>query len=127
MINQTSSDMSTIKLRSIFKDYVSSSAFKKIDGELRIIGKYGEISLLDDVFDIWFHKEPPLSERKLSAMVKNIPQNTHFTRLDGELIIQCQDINVPLNLLPTLKINRRKHLSEKEKNRLAKQLKRVRS
>ena len=126
MEEQITSSVNTINLKSIFKDHVSSGAFKKVDGELRIIGKFGQVSMNDDVFDIWYCKEPPLSERKLTAMLKYVPQEIGFTRLDGEAIIQSKDLSVPLNLLSTLKINRRRKLSEKEKTRLAEQLKGVR-
>lgn len=122
MINQSSFEINSINIKSIFKDHVSSSAFKKIDDEIRIIGKFGQISLLDDIFDIWFVSNPPLSTRKLSALLAKIPQNITFTRLDTEAYIQTQDFNAVLKLLPICSIRRRKKLSEIEKKRLTNQL-----
>lgn len=113
-----------MSLKSIFKDHVSSSAFKRIDGELRVIGKFGQISMIDNVFDIWLVGESPLSERKLSALLKKTPQNVNFRRLDGEAYVQTTDLSIVLKLLPVCRIRRRKKLSEKEQKRLAKQFKR---
>jgi hypothetical protein len=43
-----------MNLREVFGKNVSSSAFKLIDGELNIIGKWCRITLEDNgVFDVW--------------------------------------------------------------------------
>ena len=111
-----------MNIREIFKNHVSFSAFQKIDGEIRIIGKFGQVSMIDDVFDIWFVSNPPLTNRKLSALLKNIPKELSYTRLDTEAIIQTPDLHVVLKLLPICGIKRKKRLSEIDKTRLTIQL-----
>lgn len=111
-----------MNFKETFKDYVSSSAFKTIDGEKRLVGKFGQISILENIFDIWFVSNPPLTPRKLSAMLKKIPENITFTRLDDEAYLQTNDLKVVLKLLPICDIRRKKKLSDTDKKRLIKQL-----
>ena len=111
-----------MKLKNIFKAHVSSGSFTKIDGELRIVGKFGQISMIDDVFDIWFVSEPHLTENKLTALLKNIPENVSFTRLDPEAHIQTSDLALVLKLLPVCGIRRRKYISPEDKKKLIKRL-----
>ncbi len=111
-----------MKIKNILKDQVSSGSFKKIDGEIRVVGKFGQISLVDNIFDIWFVSKPPLTPRKLSALLKNIPETVHFTRLDSEAYIQTPDLSVVLKLLPICGIRRKKKISDESKKRLIKQL-----
>jgi hypothetical protein len=58
-------------LRKIFGQDFSRSAFQLIDGELRIIGKFGEIAVNDDgSFDAWIVKpdRSPIGTRKLNNL-----------------------------------------------------------
>ena len=76
-----------MSLRRLFENEVSSSAFQVIDGELRIIGKFAQISILDNgLFDIWLVAPglEPLSTRKLNSIMKMFPQEAKFTVLTGE-------------------------------------------
>lgn len=111
-----------MKIKEIFKEYVSSGAFKHIDDEIRLVGKYGQVSLIEDVFDIWFVSELPLTQRKLSALLKKIPENVGFTRLDTEAYIQTSDISVVLKLLPICGIRRKKRNSKQTKTKLIKRM-----
>lgn len=97
-----------------FKNYVSSGAFKRIDGEIRIIGKYGQISLINDIFDIWIITPDlkQIPERKLSFILKRFPKNSGYTRLCGEAWVQTKDKELVLNILSVLKIRKRKKLSK---------------
>ena len=102
-----------MNIRSLFKDHVSSGAFKVIDGKTRIVGKWGEISLIGDYFDIWFirPKLKPLSERKLTAIQKKFPVEVGFTRLTGEAYAQTKDKALVLKTLPLLGIRKKRKLS----------------
>jgi hypothetical protein len=73
-------------MRKTFKDDVSKSAFKIVDGITRMIGKYGEVEEIDGVYDIYFvgPKRTPLTEHKLTAITKRLPSNVGFHRLTGE-------------------------------------------
>lgn len=113
-----------MSLRKTFKDHVSKSAFKKIDGELRLVGKFGQISILDNVFDIWFVSTPPLTSKKLTALLKKLPEELSYTRLDGEAYVQTPDLQVVLKLLPLCGIKRKRKVSDIDRKRLAKQLRR---
>ena len=111
-----------MNIRKIFKSHVSSGSFKNIDGEIRIVGKFGQVSLINDVFDIWLVSEPPLTPRKLSALLTSIPKEVSFTRLDTEAYIQTSDISTVLKLLPICGIRRKKEISKETRERLIRQL-----
>lgn len=113
-----------MNLRTLFKDHVSSGAFKKIDGELRIVGKWGQISLTSDCFDIWIIQPDlqPLSNRKLTAMEKMLPIELGLTRLTGEGYVQTKDIALVLKTLPVLGIKRKRKLPPEAIEKLRKQL-----
>lgn len=108
-----------------FKNDVSSTAYKNVDGEKRITGKYAQISIMDDEFDIWIITPSftPISERKLSSLIKKIPDKLPVTRLNGEAWAKCADKDLIRELLPLLGIRKRKVISESEKKRLSNQMK----
>jgi len=59
-------------IREQFKDHVSKSAFKVVDGVTRIIGKYGEIEQIDGEYDIYFvgPERTPLSTVRINSLPK---------------------------------------------------------
>lgn len=101
-------------LREHFKDYVSSSAFKVIDGEFRIVGKFGEITLMDNgEFDIWVI-DPwrlGLSHQKLAAIQKSFPVGADLRMLDGEAYTQTGDKELILLALPLLGVKKKRKIS----------------
>lgn len=115
-----------MNIRQLFSEHISSSAFKKFDGELRVVGKYGYISILDNkVFDIYFGADNPLSEKKLSFILKNIPQELGYTRLNGEAYTQTKDFETVLKLLPLCKVKRKRKLSNATKKILIQRIRLV--
>ena len=65
-----------------FKRDFSSTSYKTIDGERRIVGKFCEIALLDDgFFDIWIVKpnREPISNQKLTWLIKGIEALPSFS------------------------------------------------
>jgi len=114
-----------VNLREAFKDHVSSGAFKTIDGELRILGKWGQISVIGDLFDIWFIQPDmqPLTKRKLTFIKKMLPVELSLTELTGEAHTQTPDISLVLETLPVLGVRKRKQLSSEAIEKIKKQLK----
>ena len=112
-----------------FKNDVSSSAYKKVDGEIKIIGKNGEVTLMDDEFDIFIirPKLQPHSERMLSSLIKKLPSNLRVTRLNGEAYLKCKDVELVREMFPILGIRKRKTLSNDVRERLSKNMKAIRN
>jgi len=102
-----------MNLRKIFKNDVSSSAFNMIDGEIRITGKWGQISIISDYFDIWFIQPDlqPLSHQKLTAIRKNFPVDGELRILNGEAYTQTRDEASVRHALPLLGIKKKRKLS----------------
>lgn len=117
-----------MSLRRLFEHEVSYSAFQKIDDELRIIGKFAQIALLDDgELDIWLVRPglKPISARKLSSIIKMFPQEAKFTILTGEAYTQVSDKNIVIERLSLLGIRRKRKLSQETKEKLILQLRRI--
>ena len=117
-----------MSLRRLFEHEVSSSAFQKIDGELRIIGNFAQIALLDDgQLDIWLVRPglKPISARKLSSIIKMFPQEAKFTILTGEAYTQLSDKNIVIERLSLLGIRKKRKLSQEAKEKLILQLRRI--
>ncbi|MDB9950193.1 hypothetical protein OAD56_02170 [Gammaproteobacteria bacterium] len=117
-----------MSLRRLFENEVSSSAFKVIDDELRIIGKFAQIALLDDgLFDIWLVAPglEPISARKLNSIIKMFPQEAKFTVLTGEAYTQVSDKNIVIERLSLLGIRKKRKLSPEAKEKLILQLRRI--
>ena len=113
-----------INLRELFKDRVSSSAFQVVDGELRIIGKFGQLSTIGDKFDIWFigPGTDPLGAHKMTAIAKKLPENAGLVRLDGEAYYQTRDIRLVDKTLPLLGVKKKRRYSDEYKEKLRERL-----
>lgn len=85
-----------MNIREIFKNDVSKSAFKVVDGVTRIIGKYGEIEIIDDKFDVYFvgPKRTPLSGRRIKSLEKKLPYSIGLQTLNGEAWFRTTDENI---------------------------------
>ena len=98
-----------MNLREIFKNDVSSSAFY---GAL-IKGKFGVIEIVDGVFDVYFvGTKEPISERKLTAIIKKLPENVDFHRLTGEGWFKTTDEELVRKTLSLLGVKKRRQYSE---------------
>ena len=80
-----------MNIREIFKDDFSKSAFANIDGETRIIGKYGQLSIVDGLFDLWFVGKDLkyLSTKRINAIKAVIGDDLNV--LKGEAWVQTKD------------------------------------
>ena len=119
-----------MSLRRLFENEVSSSAFQVVYGEWRIIGKFAQISMLDNgLFDIWLVAPglEPLSTRKLNSIMKMFPQEAKFTVLTGEAYTQVKDKDVVLKSLSLLGIRKKRKLSPEAKEKLILRLEAVRA
>lgn len=64
----------------------AGSAFRQIDGETRIVGKYGQIvQMADSSYDAWFvgPNLSPLTGKRLGVITRSF-QDGRFKALDGE-------------------------------------------
>lgn len=113
-----------MNLRKIFNNDVSSGAFQKIDGETRIVGKWGQIATICCHFDIWIIKPDlePVSPRKLSFIQKKFPVEGMLTVLDGEAYTQTRDESLVRKILSLLGIKRKRQLSPKTIKQLTERL-----
>lgn len=115
-------------LKQLFGSIVSSSAFRVIDGEERMVGKFGEVSVLDDgLYDIWLigRGMKPLSKRKLRSIIGKFPQGARFTELTGEAFTQVGATNAIIKSLSLLGIKRKRVLTEAAKEALRHRLQRA--
>ena len=105
-----------MNLREIFKNDVAKSAFKVIDGETRIVGKFGQISTIGEYFDVWFVGKDlkPLSSLRLTNLEKNPCTKEGLVRVDGEGWYQSMDVDRVRLTLPFLGVRKRKKISPEQ-------------
>jgi hypothetical protein len=116
-------------LREQFSNDFASSAFKTIDGEARIVGKFGQITQFDDrVFDVWFvgSSLAPLGYRKLAAIENNIGEEGRLRKLNGEACIQGQGRDFVLRMASLAGIKKKRRLSEAARQASRERLQRMR-
>src|SRR5690606_13884809 len=90
-------------LRQQFEAHFSRSVFQTIEGEQRIIGKWGQITQFDDgTFDVWFVGQnlQPLTAQRLTRIAQNFPRTGRLTMLDGEAYTQGRGKDFVLDLAP---------------------------
>lgn len=114
------------KLRRTFENRVAKSAFKRIDDELRVVGKFAQITVLDTgELDVWIRSVDltPLGTRKLnnicSAVFLELPE-AQIKRLDAESWFQTE--HLPDSLFKVLGVRRKAVYSEEHKKALAERL-----
>lgn len=110
-----------------FKPDFASTAFKTVDGERRIVGKFCEVSILDDgTLDVWIvtPSRQPIGVRKLNNLEATISrlegsQEARYTRLDGEAYIQTTYWDLVREVALLCGVKRRKRISEATRQHLA--------
>lgn len=123
-----------MNLREIFGKDISSSAFKIIDGELNIVGRYCRISLEGDgLFDIWICNHADIQKGLSTVRVRNIisrlnpPVGSPFHELTGEAWGRVQGKEIILQNHPLLGIRKKRRVSDEQRKQMAEQLKKYRS
>lgn len=112
-------------LREYFENDVSPRAFRQIDGEQRIIGKLGQVSMVGGLFDVWVVRPDfePISARKLGAIRKKLEQIEGFRLLDGEGYYQTEDPEKVRQALEIIGIRKRRRdsreVAQAKRERLA--------
>lgn len=110
-----------IRIRDLRNDF-ASSAFRTIDDDSAIIGKFGRIIQLDDgTFDCWFvgPNLAPLGARRIASIRRNLSKEGTFHELTGEAWIQGRGREFVLRCAPLLGIRRKKRVSESTVRHLA--------
>ena len=116
-----------MSLRKTFDQHFARSAFRFIDDELRIIGKFGEIALNDDgSFDVWMVMpgRSPIGTRKLTnlcAFVQNLSREADIHRLTGEAWFTTKEPALVREIAPLLGIFKRRTYSEEVLKRMREQ------
>ena len=118
-----------MNLRDLFQNDVASTAFKIVDGEKRIIGKFGQLSIVDGVFDIWFVglDFSPLSTLRLNSAAKKLGKEADIHMLTGEMWLQTADLALARKAISLLGIKKKRQYSEETKKRLRERLAKVRN
>jgi hypothetical protein len=119
-------------LREIFGNDISSTAFKLIDGESTIVGKWCRLTLDDDgVFDVWICNPDDLYSglgvRKVRNIISrlNSPAGSPFHELTGEAWGKVRDKEIILQSLHLLGIRKRRRVSDERRKSMALQLKNI--
>lgn len=109
------------------KDF-ASTAFQVVDGEPRIVGKFGNIALIDGIYDIWLVQPDlgPLTEHKLTAISKKWPAREGFLRLSGEGMAQTPSSEIIRQIAPILGVRKRRKLSSEARAELRDRVKKIR-
>jgi hypothetical protein len=113
-----------------FKQDFAGTAFKTIDGDRRIFGKFGEVTILDDgIFDIWIipPSREPIGTRRLNNLEKAFyrlkgREQARYVRLDGEAYIQATDRSLVREVALLCGVKRKRRVSESTRERLCKRL-----
>lgn len=116
-------------LRNHFKDRVGRYAFQRIDGELRVCGKYAEITVIDaDKLDVWVvtPDRSPISTHKLTALISGICAvlDVDVHKLNGEAWFQTETI--PDSLLRRFGVPKKRQLSEEQKKAMVERVRKYR-
>lgn len=117
-----------------FKQDFASTAYKTIDNERRIVGKFGKVTILDDgTFDVWIisPSREPIGTRKLNNLENafsalNGWEQARYERLTGEAYIQTTDRSLVREVAFMLGVKRRKRYSEATKQANAARLEKYR-
>ena len=119
-----------MSLRKIFGNDVSSVAFKVIDGELNIIGKWCRITLEDNGgFDVWICNTADIQKGLGAQKVRNVisrlnsPAGSPFHELTGEAWGEVKDKEIILKNLPLLGIRKKRRVSDEQRKQMSEQLK----
>ena len=123
------------KLKNGFGKDFASSAFKTIDDEAKIVGKFYEETLMaDGTYDVWIVRpdREPIGTRKLNNLessLSSIITNNEavYSRLDGEAYLHTSDKSYDREVALLLGIKRRKQYSEAERQRKRERLAAVRA
>lgn len=117
-----------MNIREVFKYDVSKSAFKIVDDVTRIIGKRGEIEIIDNEFDIYFvgPGRTPLHGLTLSTIRKKLLLKAVLTELNGEAYLRTKDYNLAVFCLDLLKVRKRRKVTEESRRQLAEMRKNIR-
>ena len=108
-----------------FKNDFASSAFKVIDGDSAIVGKYGRIIQLENgVFDCWFvgPNLAPLGARRLASFRGNLAQEGTFREITGEVWVQGHGRDFVLRCALLARVRQKKRISAETVQRLVGQL-----
>jgi hypothetical protein len=110
-----------MSLRDDFGGDFSSSAFRVIDDELRIVGKWGQIAEMDGYYDVWLVREDgePMGTLKLRRLCQNTPFKTPPTELTGEGWGRVAGRDDLLKTAHLLKVRKKRKVSAQERARLA--------
>ena len=117
------------KLRRTFENQVSKSAFRQVDDELRICGKFAEITILDTGgVDVWIISPDrhPLGTKKLNNICRTVLDSlpeVEIHKLDGEAWFQTE--NLPESLFKVLGVKQRRRYSDEQKKLRVEHMKRV--
>lgn len=109
-------------LRQQFRDDFSRTAFQLVDGEERIVGKYGQIVQMDDgSFDCWFVGQNlrPLTGRRIASIRQNLPAGVHLTELTGEAYAQGRGRGFVKEMAVLAGIRRKRRVSQATREHLA--------
>lgn len=111
-------------LKQDFINDFSISAFKTIDGEQVIQGKYGIITQ-DDMYDAWFFGD--LSSRKVTNLEKAVRDLNHtvegtLTRVTGEMWVRGRGKEFVREIAPYVGVKRKRRISSKTRQENIKRL-----
>lgn len=117
-----------MNIREVFKDDVSKSAFKVVDGVTRIIGKYGELEIVGGIFDIYFvgPERTPLSTRRINSAEKKLENWIVLQKLNGEAYCQTDKVEIARLCLPLLGVRKKTQYSEETKEKMRERIKNIR-
>jgi len=104
------------------REWYSKTAYRVIDGEPALVGKFGRITQLDNGdFDVWFVGPDlsPLGSRKLTVIAQNLPLDWQLIRLTGEGIVQGRGAAFLHEAASLCGVRKKRRVSQKERDRLA--------
>lgn len=112
-------------LRELFGDIFSKTAFKKVDGQMRIIDKYGELEMVGSKIDIYVFGR----RRRFDAVDKIFAGEATLIRLTGEAYTQVAPTKLNVDLIAStwkiLGIRRKRRIGDEQKKILSERLKKI--
>jgi len=97
---------------------VPKKAFRVVDNDLQIVGKYGRIIELEpEYYDVWFVGPglAPLSGRRIGSIRRKLGPQRTLTELTGEAYTQVRGRESLVQILPIIKAGKRRVVTEKDR------------
>ena len=117
------------ELKDTFGQDFAIKSFQTIDGEQRIVGKYGQISKIGKLWDVWFVQPDlsPLTMHRINRIERELSIGSAFVKLNGEAFVQTRDLELVRRMVDYCGIRKRRKVSDEFRAKAAERFEKMRA